>query len=63
MTSEQYVKQYLPDAQAETDIDGIDIWSGDALLLFIGSGDTEYEAWDEAKKWVDNNPDLKNKLS
>lgn len=53
MTSEQYVKQFLPDASAEEDNDGIEIWSGDFEWLFIGAGKTEREAWDAAKQWVD----------
>jgi hypothetical protein len=59
MTDKEFVQQYYPKSKCEHhDPDlGCDIYSGSLWPGFIGNGNTEDEAWSEARKYIEFLPE------
>jgi hypothetical protein len=56
-----YVKQYFPDAYSQDWISCCGIWNNQSIVAtLIGEGNTEEEAWEDAKQWIESQPDLMN---
>lgn len=63
MTNEQYVKLYFPDAYHEFDKPYFNwVWAiyKHESCIIGSSEESEEDAWEDAKQWIESQPDLMN---
>lgn len=59
MDAKTYILQYFPDAFSDNIESDYWVWSSNLLLgtEYIGEGNSEEEAWEDAKQWIEQLPE------